>query len=60
MRWAMVRDGIVEQVILLDDAAGFPVDAGVILVQHDSVNVGWTYADGMLIEPEPVIEPDVV
>jgi len=58
MRWGIVQDGVVTQVIAWDGVVAYAPPAGSVLVQHDRVNVGWTYVDGELVEPEPVPEPE--
>ena len=58
MRWAIVINGVVVQVIAWDGKATYQPPAESTRVQHDRGNVGWTYVDGELVEPEPVPEPE--
>ena len=59
MRWGVVQDGVVVQVIAWDGVSPYVPPAGCELFQHDGVNVGWLLVDGVLVEPEPevVVEP---
>ena len=52
MRWGIVQDGVVVQVIAWDGVSDYATPDGSVLVQHDGVNVGWTFVDGVLVEPE--------
>lgn len=58
MRWAVVEDGVVVQVIAWDGVATYDPGPGRTLIQHDRVNAGWTVVDGVLVAPEPQVEPD--
>lgn len=59
--YAMVLDGLVENVIVWDGATDFNVSEGVQLVAAPpSVGLGWTY-DGTIFAPpaEPPVDPSV-
>jgi hypothetical protein len=57
-------EGLVVNVILLDDETGYTPDEGLTLVATDVAGIGWTYLNGEFtapvpIVPEPVPEPTV-
>lgn len=50
MRYAIVKDGVVVNVILWDGEDDYAPDG--LAVQSDEAGIGWTY-DGELHAPEP-------
>jgi hypothetical protein len=52
VRWALVVDGVVVQVIVWDGVSDYEPPAGATLVQSDEANVGWLSVDGVLVQPE--------
>lgn len=60
MRWAVVQDGTVVNVIEWDGIKPYQAAHGTTLVQHDEVGIGWTYENGELVAPiiEVVNNPD--
>jgi hypothetical protein len=56
VRWALVVDGVVVQVIAWDGVSAYEPPSGAALVQSDEANVGWLLADGVLVQPE--VEPE--
>lgn len=53
MRYAIVRDGIVENVIVWDGETPYSPPEGTILVANENVGIGWSYdsATGEFIRP---------
>jgi hypothetical protein len=49
MRYALVKNGVVENVVLIADINDFDLDEGVTAVQSDTLNVG----DDPLNPPDP-------
>jgi hypothetical protein len=63
MNYAIVKNGLVINVIVLDDQTSWEPPAGCELVElQDSAGIGWGYVNGQFIpppEPEPQ-EPKAV
>ena len=53
MRYALVKNGVVENVVLVADINDYPLDEGVTAIQSDTLNVG----DDPLNPPDPNAPP---
>ena len=67
MKYGIVNaQGLIENVIVLEDGAEYQPDAGYTMVRIDNVEncgIGWTYINGVFTEPaqeapqpQPVVE----
>lgn len=56
MDYALVKDGVVENVIVLDDPEGFAAPEGYLLIPSNGVSVGWRW-DGEAFSPRPPPRP---
>jgi hypothetical protein len=60
--WALVKDAIVENVIVWDGASDWSPPADCILVETTNIDPapgpGWTYADGVFTTLEEPDEPE--
>lgn len=62
MTYAIIRNNIVENIIVWDGVSPYTPPEGTILVQTDTAGIGWTYdsATGEFTPPaEPAIEGGV-
>lgn len=60
MRYALVEDGIVVNVVLVDEASSYVEPEGVSLVSleaHDEVGIGWTLSGSEWLDTRPEPEP---
>jgi hypothetical protein len=58
MRYALIKDGEVVNVILVGDLSDYAVPSGCTLVQSDVAGPGWSY-DGETFSPPPEPEEPV-
>lgn len=58
--YALIKDGIVENVILWDGETQFPLESGYELRAAEAARIGEAWDDSMITmppEPEPIIDP---
>jgi hypothetical protein len=56
--YALIKDGIVENVILWDGETQFPLEYGYELRAADAARIGEAWDDSMItLPPEPIIDP---
>ena len=56
MRYAIVKDGVIVNVIEYEEQPSTPpdgFDTGHVAVQADNVSIGWTYANGQFTNSNP-------
>lgn len=51
--YAVVKNGIVENVILWDGESEWSPDNGVAIIADSGVGIGWSYANGVFTPPPP-------
>jgi hypothetical protein len=51
MRYAIIRDGTVENTVELDEGATWSPPDGATLVPSDTAGPGWTYSEGVFTAP---------
>jgi hypothetical protein len=56
MRAALIVDGIVANVILVESLDAYPVGPGEALILSDIAGIGWTWSEGEGLEPPPRAE----
>ena len=57
--WAVIRDGLVEAVVVWDGESAWTPPEGTILeslADWPHVGIGWTYTDGEFVDNRPVEE----
>jgi len=59
MRYVIVKDGVVVNVIEYDGSSPYEVPSGHVLVchEHADAEIGWKF-DGQAINPTPMSKPD--
>jgi len=55
-RFAVIKDKICTNVIVLDPQQEYPLEEGEILLEDEFAGPGWVVQDGQLIDPTPVFE----
>lgn len=58
--YAVIENGVVINVIVLDETDGWTPPEGCISVASEVAGIGWTYANGVFSPPEPEVPvPDL-
>jgi hypothetical protein len=59
MRFAIVDEGVVINIVLVDPESGWTPDSGSMYELDDTslVSIGWSLADGVFTPPAPAVEP---
>jgi len=58
--WAVIRDGLVDSVVVWDGEADWTPPEGTVLeslADWPHVGIGWTYLDGDFVDNRPTEEP---
>lgn len=52
MRYAVINNNIVENVIIWDGVSEYVTDAQLVLIEDQTVDIGYSYIDNEFIKPE--------